>query len=46
MNSIARRKLAVIMDPIQAINYKKDTTLAMLWAAQDAGFELFYHGTT
>ena len=42
MNSIARRKLAVIMDPIQTINYKKDTTLAMLWAAQDAGFELFY----
>jgi glutathione synthase len=36
------RKLAVVMDPIQAINYKKDTTLAMLWAAQDAGFALFY----
>jgi glutathione synthase len=34
--------LAVIMDPIQAINYKKDTTLAMLWAAQDAGFSLQY----
>ena len=34
--------LAVIMDPIQAINYKKDTTLAMLWAAQDAGFLLHY----
>lgn len=31
-----------MMDPIQAINYKKDTTLAMLWAAQDAGFALFY----
>jgi glutathione synthase len=42
MNSIARRKLAVVMDPIQSIDYKKDTTLAMLWAAQDAGLELFY----
>ena len=34
--------LAVIMDPIQGINYKKDTTLAMLWAAQEAGFALRY----
>jgi glutathione synthase len=42
MSSIAKRKLAVVMDPIQSIDYKKDTTLAMLWAAQDAGFELFY----
>lgn len=42
MHSIAKRKLAVVMDPIQSIDYKKDTTLAMLWAAQDAGFELFY----
>jgi glutathione synthase len=30
------------MDPIDQIQYKKDTTLAMLWAAQDAGFALFY----
>jgi glutathione synthase len=30
------------MDPIDAINYKKDSTLAMLWAAQDRGWELFY----
>lgn len=35
-------KLGVVMDPIQGINYKKDTTLAMLWAAQDRGWELFY----
>lgn len=42
MQSITKRKLAVVMDPIQSLNYKKDTTLAMLWAAQDAGFELFY----
>jgi glutathione synthase len=36
------RTLAVVMDPIQSINYKKDTTLALLWAAADAGFKLFY----
>jgi len=35
-------KLGVVMDPISAINYKKDTTLAMLWAAADRGWELFY----
>ncbi|MFT6916041.1 MAG: glutathione synthase [Motiliproteus sp.] len=35
-------KLGVVMDPIEAINYKKDSTLAMLWAAQDRGWELYY----
>ena len=35
-------KLGVVMDPISDINYKKDTTMAMLWAAQDRGWELFY----
>jgi glutathione synthase len=35
-------KLGVVMDPISALNYKKDSTLAMLWAAQDQGFELYY----
>ncbi len=35
-------KLGVVMDPIENINYKKDSTLAMLWAAQDKGWELFY----
>ena len=34
--------LGVVMDPIAAINYKKDTTLALLWAAQDRGWPLFY----
>lgn len=37
-----RPALAVVMDPIHAISYKKDTTLAVLWAAQAAGFALFY----
>jgi glutathione synthase len=35
-------KLGVVMDPIEGINYKKDTTLAMLWAAQDQGWQLYY----
>ena len=34
--------LGVVMDPIASINYKKDTTLALLWAAQDRGWHLFY----
>jgi glutathione synthase len=35
-------KLAVVMDPIRAINFKKDTTLAMLLAAQKRHWELWY----
>jgi glutathione synthase len=35
-------KLGVVMDPIAAINYKKDTTLAMLWAAQARDWQLYY----
>ena len=35
-------KLGVVMDPIEDIHYKKDTTLALLWAAQDRGWSLFY----
>ena len=34
--------LGVVMDPIEAITYKKDSTLAMLWAAQDRGWKVFY----
>lgn len=34
--------LGVIMDPISAINFKKDTTLALLLAAQERGWLLFY----
>jgi len=30
------------MDPIESINYKKDTSLAMMWAAQDKGWQLHY----
>jgi glutathione synthase len=32
----------VVMDPIGAITYAKDSTLAMLLAAQERGFELVY----
>ncbi|MGH8595301.1 MAG: glutathione synthase [Gammaproteobacteria bacterium] len=35
-------KLGVIMDPIASINPKKDTTLALLLAAQRRGWELHY----
>ena len=35
-------KVGVVMDPIEAISYKKDSSLAMLWAAQRKGWELHY----
>ena len=35
-------KLGVVMDPIADININKDTTLAMLLAAQRRGWELYY----
>lgn len=35
-------RLGVVMDPIQSINFKKDTTLALLLSAQRYGFELVY----
>jgi glutathione synthase len=36
------RRLAVVMDPIGNIQYAKDTSLAMLLAAQKRGYELWY----
>jgi glutathione synthase len=35
-------KLGIVMDPIASINYKKDTSLAMLVAAQQRGWALNY----
>ena len=35
-------RLGVLMDPIQQINYKKDSTLAMLLAASSRGWSLLY----
>ncbi len=36
------KRLGVVMDPISAIKYPKDTTLALLLAAQKAGYTLHY----
>jgi glutathione synthase len=35
-------RLVVVMDPIEAINPAKDSTLAILLAAQASGWQLFY----
>ncbi len=35
-------KLGIVMDPIGAIHYKKDSSLAMLFEAQNRGHQLFY----
>ncbi len=35
-------RLAVVMDPIQKLKFAKDSTLAMLLAAQSRGYQLLY----
>ncbi|GAB7528086.1 glutathione synthase [Pseudomonas sp. 3A(2025)] len=35
-------RLGIVMDPIERISYKKDSSLAMLLAAQERGWSLFY----
>ena len=35
-------KLGIVMDPIETINFKKDSTLAMMIEAQRKGHEIFY----
>jgi glutathione synthase len=35
-------RLGIVMDPIANISYKKDSSLAMLLAAQERGWELFH----
>jgi glutathione synthase len=42
MNSSPRVRVVVVMDPIEAINPAKDSTLAILLAAKSRGCELFY----
>ena len=37
-----RIRLGIVMDPIHAIHYKKDSSLAMLLAAQARDWELYY----
>ncbi len=36
------RRIGIVMDPIEAINTKKDSSLAMLLAAQARGWQIFY----
>lgn len=35
-------KIGIVMDPISHINFHKDTSLALMFAAQQRGCELFY----
>ena len=35
-------KLGIIMDPIQGINIKKDSSFSMLLAARDLGWDIYY----
>lgn len=35
-------KVGFIMDPVTAINYKKDSTLAMIWACQKKGWQPYF----
>jgi glutathione synthase len=42
MNASSRLRVVVVMDPIEAINPAKDSTLAILLAAKARGCELFY----
>lgn len=35
-------QLGVVMDDIASINYKKDSTLAMLWEAKQRGWDIWY----
>ncbi|MBA3661624.1 MAG: glutathione synthase [Gammaproteobacteria bacterium] len=37
-----KKKLAVIMDSFSLVHYKKDSTLAMLFEAQDRGYALYF----
>lgn len=34
--------IGIVMDPINHLHYKKDSSLAMLWAAQDRDWKLHY----
>ena len=40
--SLKPLRIAVVMDPIEDIKPRKDTTLAMLLAAQRRGWRLWY----
>jgi len=42
MQNTLKPKLGIVMDPIESINSKKDSTLAMMLEAQRRGWQLFY----
>ncbi len=42
LNPLNPLKILVVMDAIAAVNYKKDSTLAMLWSASERGHRLGY----
>lgn len=42
MNTTENTRLGVVMDPIESVNFKKDSTLAMLWAASERGWTIEY----
>src|SRR5579862_4206109 len=42
MSKSSRMRLVVVMDPIGSIKPAKDTTLGLLLAAQERGWELYY----
>lgn len=40
--SSKQRKLGIVMDPISEINIKKDSSFAMLLAAEEKGYQIYY----
>lgn len=36
------QRLGIVMDPMTTVNYAKDSTLAMMWEAQERGWEIVY----
>lgn len=43
---MTKQSFLIVMDDIATINYKKDTSLAMMWAICERGHELAYCGIT
>ncbi len=46
MSKISAKKMCFIIDPIQTLDHKKDTTIALIEAAQKKGFEIYCTTTT
>lgn len=39
---MTKKRIGFLMDPIESINFKKDSTLEMMWQAQQQGWQLEY----